>query len=1042
VRMNRGVWPLVCLFLAASLSIAQSPNGTISGIVLDPSGGVIVGADVLIINNATGVEYPGKANSEGYYVVPNIPPGNYRIQVSNSGFKTIIKPDIMVHVEDALAINFTLPIGAASEIVTVEGGAPLINTENGSVSTVIDRNFVESLPLNGRSFNTLLQLTPGVVIASQQTALGNAPGQFSISGQRTDANNLTVDGVSANFGISPVGPDVGVGQSGTGTAQAFSVLGGTSSLVSVDALQEFRIETSSFAPEFGRSPGGQIILTTRSGTNQFHGVAFEYFRNTVMDANDWFLNQQGLPRTAEQHNDFGGVLGGPIVKDKAFFFFSYEGARLLVPQEYPLTVPSEFALNQAQQNAPALFPLLNAYPKAPSSAVLSPDGYSATFTGGNSNRDRLNATSLRFDYAFSERFSLFGRYNYAPSSSATLFGSELTLTSVNTQTATAGLDMALSPRLGNTLRVNYSEQDSPSTYELTTSGGAVPVSPSLLLGSLSAAESNAAFQPGANVNPYELGRYEGNRTKQVNVVDGLSVSLAGHQVKVGGDYRAIFLDVNPSAYNLEYYSTSVSDLIASETAFLSAAAYLPSRILTQAFSLYGQDSWRVNPRLMLTYGVRWELSPAPSGRGATELASWTNIDNPADIALAPPGAHLWSTTFGNFAPRVGVAYQLTPKGDFVLRAGWGLFYDLGVGSSASLASEFPNEAFGPTSSVAPPVSDVTPFLPTFSSAPPYPTYVMGFAPNLKLPRSYQGNLALEKSFGTQSVFSATYVVQAGRDLLRREGLALPQSNPNFLPGSDFILTANDARSNYNALQLQYRGKPVSRVQILLNFTWAHSLDDASDDVTAGLSNTIISAANDYSSSSFDVRRMFSGAVDLAIPALAKSGPLNAITEGWSADAIIVARTGFPFNAVNLVYAPLNAGGQVLLRPDLVPGLPYWVPDPAAPEGRILNANKFVIPTTVRQGTEGRNDISGFGMAQMDFSLARKFPIKERLNLQFRADAFNLLNHPNFANPYAYLGFGPAYLQASTMLNQGLGGLNPLFQQGGPRSLQLSLKLSF
>src|SRR5208283_1992488 len=220
------------------------------------------------------VQYSGKTNGEGYYVVPNIPPGTYRIQVSNSGFKTIIKPDIVIHVQDALAINFTLPIGAASEIVTVQGGAPLINTENAAVSTVIDRNFVESLPLNGRSFDTLLQLTPGVVIAPTAN-FGAAPGQFSIAGQRTDANNFSVDGVSANFGVS--GSSNLLGQSGTGTQQAFSALGGTSSLVSVEALQEFRIETSSFAPEFGRAPGGQVILTTRSGTNDLHGGIYEYF---------------------------------------------------------------------------------------------------------------------------------------------------------------------------------------------------------------------------------------------------------------------------------------------------------------------------------------------------------------------------------------------------------------------------------------------------------------------------------------------------------------------------------------------------------------------------------------------------------------------------------------------------------------------------------------------------------------------------------------------------------------------------------------------
>jgi len=209
---------ILVLFFITSTA-AQSTNGTVSGIVLDPSGGSIAGADIVIINDATGVKYSGKTNGDGIYVVPNLQPGSYRIQVSNSGFKTIIKPDIVLHVGDALAINFTLPIGASSEIVTVEGGAPLINTQNAAVSTVIDRKFVESLPLNGRSFNTLLQLTPGVVIAPSDS---QSPGQFSIAGQRSDANNFMVDGISANFGVAalPV-----LGASGTGSGPAFSALG-------------------------------------------------------------------------------------------------------------------------------------------------------------------------------------------------------------------------------------------------------------------------------------------------------------------------------------------------------------------------------------------------------------------------------------------------------------------------------------------------------------------------------------------------------------------------------------------------------------------------------------------------------------------------------------------------------------------------------------------------------------------------------------------------------------------------------------------------
>ena len=308
---------LLISFLLVYSSAAQSPGGMINGIVTDPTGATIAGAEILVVSDLTHVQYPAKTDGEGIYVVSNIPPGPYLIQVSKVGFKTIIKPDIFIHVQDALAINFTLPLGAISETVTIQGGAPLVNTESGSVSTVIDRQFVENLPMNGRSFNTLLQLTPGVVIAPSNI---NAPGQYSVAGQRTEANNFTVDGVSANFGVQP-GITAG-GASGLGQAQAFSALGGTSSLVSSDDLQEFRIETSSFAAEFGRQPGGQVMLTTRAGTNGWHGGAFDHFRNTVMDANDWFANSAGLSRAEERHNDFGGFLGGPISKGRTFFFFS------------------------------------------------------------------------------------------------------------------------------------------------------------------------------------------------------------------------------------------------------------------------------------------------------------------------------------------------------------------------------------------------------------------------------------------------------------------------------------------------------------------------------------------------------------------------------------------------------------------------------------------------------------------------------------------------------------------------------------------------
>jgi Carboxypeptidase regulatory-like domain/TonB dependent receptor/TonB-dependent Receptor Plug Domain len=1017
---------LILSLASATICSAQSPSGTISGIVFDPSGGIVAGADILIVSDTTSVQYPAKTDGEGIYLVANLPPGPYRIQVSKIGFKTIIKPDIVIHVQDALAINFRLPLGAVSEIVTVQGGTPLVNTESGSVSTVIDRQFVENLPMNGRSFNTLLQLTPGVVIAPSSI---QSPGQFSIAGQRTSANNFTVDGVSADFGVQ-AGITAG-GGSGLGQAQAFSALGGTSSLVSADDLQEFRIETSSFDAEFGRQPGGQVLLTTRSGTNDWHGGVFDYFRNTVMDANDWFANNAGLGRAAEHHNDFGGFVGGPILKGRTFFFVSYEGARLRLPTTLIDQVPSV----SARESAPAaLAPFLNAYPIP--NGPISSDGFTAQYAGGFSNSGTLNATSIRIDHFFSSRFSIFGRYNYAPSKFVSLSSpGELDTLPVNTQTLTLGANMEWGGRFSNALRGNYSTQTSNVQSSLHAMGGAVLPPASLYLGDLSPTSNELNFQT-FDTYYFAAGSVGHNQSKQLNFTDDLTWTVAGHALKLGGDGRLVYLHIAPSMGVVGYSTDTVQDFLATGQADLYTTTTLPAKILAKAFSLYAQDTWHVNARLTLSYGLRWEVSPAPSAQANTMLVAWENLNNPAAITPAPAGTPLWSTKYANFAPRIGLAYRLNSKGDFVVRGGAGVFYDLGLGSASIVPSYWPNSAAGSFLGVSVPVASVSPYLPAISLAPPYPDQIFAFTPELGLPRSYQWNVALEKSFGGNQTVSVTYLGQAGRDLLREE--ALYQPNPNF--SGLLYITRNNAFSNYDALQVQYRRPLAKSVQALLNYSYSHSLDNASNDVVAGLSNAVISAASDYASSDFDARHSFSGAVTWQIPSTKRDAILSAITRNWSLATIVVARSGFPFNAH--VYLGASVLTEQYTRPDLVAGQPLWIPTGGAPGGKTLNPNAFAIPPTVRQGTEGRNDIPGFGLTQADLSVGREFSIGERMHLQFRADAFNALNHPNFTNPVGYIQFGPLYYQSTSMLNQGLGGLNPLFQSGGPRSLQLSLKLIF
>lgn len=362
------------LYLMPSCVLSQSTNATISGGVTDPSGQLIPDAEINIANDATGVIYSVKTNDSGIYFVPILPPGHYHVQVSKQGFKTIIKPDIILNVQSAVALNFALPIGARSESITIEAGASAINTTDASVSTVIDRKFVENMPLNGRSFQSLISLAPGVVQTPipYGSSAGNS-GEFSVNGQRTEANYYTVDGVSANVGVGNQG-SYSAGAAGLTPSQ--TALGTTQNMASIDALQEFRINTSTYSAEYGRTPGGQISLQTRSGTGQWHGTLFDYFRNDALDANNWFNDHTThvTRKTAERQNDFGGTFGGPFVLPhlyhgdrRTFFFYSYEGLKLTLPTPATTTQVPDSSLRSV--TASGLQPFINAFTIANGGAV-------------------------------------------------------------------------------------------------------------------------------------------------------------------------------------------------------------------------------------------------------------------------------------------------------------------------------------------------------------------------------------------------------------------------------------------------------------------------------------------------------------------------------------------------------------------------------------------------------------------------------------------------------------------------------------------------
>jgi hypothetical protein len=1049
-----------CVLMLALPLRAQSPNGVINGIVVDVSNSAIVGADVIAQDDTTGVQYSTKTNGEGIYVLPNIPRGSYRLQVSKFGFKTIIKPDIEVHVQDALALNFTLPVGSTSEVVTVTGGAPLVNTENAAVSTVVDRQFAENLPMNGRSFQTLITLTPGVVLVPSNPS---DSGQFSVNGQRAGSNYWMVDGVSANIGIG-VNGNGSPGNALAGTVGSFSVLGGTNSLVSVDALQEFRIQTSTYAPEFGRAPGGQISIVTRAGTNQFHGTVFDYLRNDILDASNWFNgfhNNRPLAKAKERQNDFGGTLSGPIVKGKTFFFFSYEGLRLRLPQTTLTTVPDQSARQAAE---PGLQPFLNAYPLDVNQQDLG-NGV-AQFNASYSNPATLDAYSLRIDHKLADKVSIFGRYNYSPSRidqrGPVTPLSEVSVSQITTQTATAGLSWAVTYATVNDLRFNYSRTTATSDSHLDTFGGAVPLTSAPFPDPFTTRDARFLFGIFSLQNPsYSIGQSGQNRQRQINVVDSLSMQRGLHSLKFGGDYRRL----SPEFESYRYLQTALFlNLTQAETGNLlssSIGSNIGTTFLFRNLGLYAQDTWRIKPRFTLTYGLRWELDGSARTVNGPAFPAVTgfNLNDLSQLALAPPGTPAYKTTYGNFAPRIGVAYQIAQAQDWqtVLHGGFGVFYDLASSEMGNqvISGHYP---FGSLQFTR----GMFPLDPAAAAAPPItpPTASNGgtlFAidPRLRLPYTLQWNVGLEQALGKQQSVSASYIGSSASRLFQTGDVFQP--NPNLFLAQ---LLSNSGRSSYNALQVQLQRRLSDGLQFLASYTWSHSIDTGSAGSVAVLSNALVPDGpnGNRGSSDFDIRNGFSAGLTYTIPTPQINALANALLGDWSVQNTVQVRSASPVDIADGNFFEFNEGNIADIRPDLVPGQPLYLYGSEYPGKRAINpaalADPPIDPTTgnpLRQGNISRNFARGFGATQWDLAVHRDFRFRTSWTLQFRAEMFNVLNHPNFGPPnntfttplQPFFGVSTQMLgQSLNSSNLGGGALNPLYQVGGPRSIQFALKLMF
>jgi len=659
---------------------------------------------------------------------------------------------------------------------------------------------------------------------------------------------------------------------------------------------------------------------------------------------------------------------------------------------------------------------------------------------GYSNPSTLNATSIRIDHTISQKLVLFGRFNDAPSRAAsrdTLNLAELHPTEIHTSTLTLGATMTFSPKAINEVRVNYSRNSGTLDTEQDNFGGAVPISRELLLPTQFVPAGAPAEGLVLFLLPTGRLRIDLNNSKQsqqqFNVVDSQSFAFRSHRLSVGADYRRLMPSLQPRTYFLNTIFFSQEQVNSSTPASEFVSSFKGGKPIYTNFSAYLHDTWKPWRRLNIDLGVRYELNPPPHEANGNDPYTVMGLDNLATMTLAPQGTPLWKTTYGNFAPRLGAAYLLrqTAGRETVVRGGFGVFYDTGDSQGSAGFDGFPFSATRFLSNVGFPLDATQLAPPAFSLSPPF-GIVYPFDPHLKLPYTLQWNGAIEQSLGKNQTLTASYVGNAGRRLLLQRLLSLSNINPSF---TSIRLTSNGATSDYDALQVQYQRRLSRGLQALASYTWSHAIDTTSADSINFVNAFVVLRGN----SDFDIRHNFASALTYDIPAVRASRIAGALLRNWSTDVRVNAQSALPLNVTtSTIFQP--DGTRVSVRPNVKAGIPLYLNNPTLPGGRVINGAAFSVPSVGQQGNLGRNLLRGFSAWQVDMAIRRQFGISEKFKLQLRAEAFNLFNHPNFGQIDTFSLTSPTFGQATNTLGQQLGGLSPLYQIGGPRSMQFALKL--
>jgi len=1030
----------LALPICSALLCAQD-TASLAGVVTDPSNAVVQGAMVTLVETNRGTIRHTFTDAVGKYAFDGLMPGNYGLEFSKSGFSKLTYETVRISIRDRQWFPVRLqiaPVESASVTVTAQVAGV---SSDASTGTTVESDFAKTLPLNSRDLLSIVRMTPGLTSAG--------PGGFNTNGLRSNTNYITVDGVSAGGMMMGGGPGGGPGGPGGPPGGGGPPPGGGGGMISLDAMEDVRVQTSTFAPEFGRTPGAQISVTSRGGGNSFHGSLFEYARNTRFNANDWFGNTIGLSRGATRYNNFGGVVGGPILRNKTYFFASYEGTRAMFPSTILTNVQS---VSIRETTDADILPFVNGFPLPNGPALTSDSGrYSAVF----STPSRSDSASLRIDHKLSDRVMMFGRYSVSPNRNEFRGDISPNVISTSNSRSHSGLLSVVwiaTPNTTNDFRLNYARSKSTSYATMDSMGGAVPLTSAIVFPS-GIDTTNGQFSLNVQgVGGYSIAQRMRSVQDQMNVVDNVTSLKGSHQLKFGRDMRRQAPTIYNTPYNLMYNFNGISEdadsltrgRVTSSMASSNEGAVYP---LFMNFSMYGQDTWSLTRRATVTYGLRWDVNPAPTVRRGSPPIGLTGSSS-AGYAISRFNP-LYYTRWRDIAPRVGLAYQMdtTPGREMVFRAGLGRFHDVGYGNTAMVFIGAPYSAQEIHSGVSFPIRDEFITAPALPALKPYGR-VSAATPTLRSPSIYQWNLSVERMFSHVGALTVSYVGTSGKDLLQMEGSAQYTDDYDMLE-----LTTNGGSSRYNGLQVQLTRRMSKNFLTQFSYTIGHATDTASNDSARGGAFVTLDTGT-LGDADYDVRHTlsFSGSVLIPSP---KPRPLKLIMGDWWMDWVMSARSATPFSVQGVTEDTSGAdetadpndndddfeGMFAFGRPNLT-GEQVWFPNVHAPGGRSLNPDAFEMPDTFAQGDLGRNVLRGFPMFQLDLSLRRQIPVGERLRLQIGAQAINVFNHPNFSNPSMNTGANmasPEFGVSTRMLsNGGMGAM----QNGGPRSFQMNLRLEF